>query len=144
MPKTAKARLVPWRPWHHAPGNPSYIYIYISEWGRDPRPISSLGALDGGSDRDRFVSVVCRLSVCLSSVCPPPATHPRPTPTNGSIHGSIQDRSRIDPGFYQILHDFTYFSLKSIKYTFWPGILPLQESPTGKQTCFYYILHYFT
>ena len=79
---------------------------------RDPRPISSLGALDGGSDRDRFVSVVCRLSVCLSSGCPPPATHPRPTPTNGSIHGSIQDRSRIDPGFYNILHDFTYFYTK--------------------------------
>ncbi len=50
------------------------------EW-RGARPISSLGALDGGSDRDKLssvcrLSVVCLLSVCrLSSVCPPP----RPT-----------------------------------------------------------------
>ncbi len=54
--------------------------------------------------------VVCRLSsVCLSVVClspprDPPATHPRPTPTNGSILDrswidpwSILDRSLIDP-----------------------------------------------
>ena len=74
-----------------------------------PWAISSLGALDGGLDRDKL------LSVCLSSVCPPrdpPSNHPRPTPTNGSIHGSIQDRSRIDPGFYHILHDFTYVYTK--------------------------------
>ena len=41
--------------------------------GGDPRPISSLGALDGGSDRDKLLSVclsvVCRLSSVCLSVC---------------------------------------------------------------------------
>ena len=37
-----------------------YYNIIYSEWWGDPRPISSLGALDGGSDRDKLLSV-CRL-----------------------------------------------------------------------------------
>ena len=45
--------------------------------GGSPRDISSLGALDGGIDRDAVASVVvCRR---LSSSVPPGATHPRPT-----------------------------------------------------------------
>ena len=43
--------------------------------GGDPRPISSLGALDGGSDRDKLLSVCLSSVACLSSVCRlPPMT----------------------------------------------------------------------
>ena len=70
-------------------GSTAYFIPGRVGWGVGPRQIR-----------------VCRLSV------PPPATHPRPTPTNGSIHGSIQDRSRVDPGIYHILHDLTTFYTK--------------------------------
>ena len=40
--------------------------------------------------------------------------------------------------FYIILHNFTE---QSIKCTFWPGMLPLQGTPTGKNNGF---LLYFT
>ena len=43
--------------------------------------------------------------------------------------------------FYIMLHHFT---LKSIKCTFWPGILPLQGSPTGQKNCFSYYFTCFT
>ena len=84
-------------------------------------------------------SVVC-LSVCRLSVPPP-----RPTRDPPQQMGRSMDRSRIDPGsiqdfirFYTILLIFT---LKSIKYTFWPGFLPLQGTPTGENNGF---LLYFT
>ena len=90
-----------------------YIILYYIGVGGDPRPISSLGALDGGSDRDKFVSVVCLSVVCLSVVClsvPPP----RPTRDPPQQMGRSMDRSKIDPGsiqdfirFYTILFIYT-------------------------------------
>ena len=43
--------------------------------------------------------------------------------------------------FYDILH---YFTEKTIKYTFLPGFLPLQGTPTSENNEFYNILHYFS
>ena len=44
--------------------------------------------------------------------------------------------------FYTIQYNFTD---KYIKCTFWPGMLPLQGTPTGNNNVFfYYILHDFT
>ena len=45
-----------------------YYIIILSEWGGDPRPISSLGALDGGRTATDSCLSVCLSVVCLSSV----------------------------------------------------------------------------
>ena len=83
---------------------------------------------------------VCRLSSVCLSVCRLSVPPPRPTRDPPQQMGRSMDRSRIDPGsiqdfiiFYMILLNFT---LKSIKYTFWPGFLPLQGTPTGKNNGF--------
>ncbi len=57
----------PWGPWAHGAHGP------MGPWAHGP-----MGALDGGSDRDKLLSVVCRLSVCRPPRDPP-------TPTDGAI-----------------------------------------------------------
>ena len=122
-----------------------FIVLYYIGVGGDPWPISSLGALDGGSDRDKLLSV-CLSSVCrLSSVCPPPATHPRPTRDPPQQMGRSMDRSRIDPGFYHILHDFTRCYTKIDKIRILARIFaPARITDRPKYIFFYYILYKFT
>ncbi len=100
--------------------------------------------MGGRTATDPCLSVCLSSVVCLSVVClaPPP---PRPTRDPPQQMGRSMDRSRIDPGsiqdfiiFYTCLLNFT---LKFIKYTFWPGILPLQGSPTGQNNVFFIIFY---